>query len=121
MEHTDNAYNGLYHYFSILEQTGYYKDQDVKGLLIYCFIVDQIFDGPLQPYLDDKGLSVLNKVIRCITKNNCLIDMPSDNQHISEPRKYYVDNIFRISEYEALRNTEDDRIRSTEIYTETND
>ena len=114
MEHTDNAYESLQHYFNVLESVGKYKKQDMVGLFIYCFIVDQIFDGPLQPYLDDKGLAALNKAILCIAKNGCLVAMPSTGIHISQPRDYYIGDLYRFSEYGALRYSEDGKLRSAE-------
>jgi hypothetical protein len=114
MDYIDNAYNGLTRYFKVLESVGQYKERNAIGLLIYCFIVDQVFNGPLQPYLDDTGLSAFNKAIKCISQSGCLVPMLSPGIHISPARKYYVGNSYRSTERGILRNTEDLRVRITE-------
>lgn len=86
MEYDGNVLDAYKQYFSALETMGTYPKDNTYGLLIYSFIVDQIFDGPLSVYLDDEGLSALNKAIRCIANNGCLIANPGPFTHISKPR-----------------------------------
>ena len=102
MGHDENVYDSLKHYFSVLELTGNYPNNEVIGLLIYCFIVDQVFDGPLSEYLDDAGLAAFNKTLSCLYSKGCLINNP-DTLVISAPRGQRHRASLRISEAEAQR------------------
>ena len=86
MEYGGDVLDAYKQYFSALETMGHYPKDSTYGLLIYSFIVDQIFNGPLNTYLDDEGLSALNKAIRCIANNSCLIVNPGPFTRLSEPR-----------------------------------
>lgn len=105
MEHVDNTYGSLKHYFGVLEQTGLYPKDETYGLLLYTFIVDQVFNGPLSPYLDDAGLAAFNKALNCLYHQGCLISRP-DALRLSEPRNR--------SNTALLRSTEDSSLRITQ-------
>ena len=105
MEHTDNAYNSIQHYFNALEQMGSYDQKETADLLIYLFVVNEIFEGGLGQYLDDKGLAVFNKLLRCLYKG-CLIDSIGNFSNIKEPHL----DVYSIK----VRSTEDDLSRFSE-------
>lgn len=114
MEYSDNAYNSLRRYFDVLSQTGSYPYKDVTGLLLYCFIVDQVFEGQLSMYLDDEGLAAFNKAIRCIASNGCLVDSSANTIRITDVRPWSPSQIFRYTESENQRLTEDNNMRKME-------
>lgn len=113
MEHVDNAYGSLKHYFGVLEQTGLYPKDETYGLLLYTFIVDQVFNGPLSPYLDDAGLAAFNKALNCLYHQGCLISRP-DALRLSEHRSRFTVAVLRSTEDSTVRETQDDDLRSTE-------
>lgn len=114
MVHIDNLYNSLNNYVEALESTGYYSKEGSMALLIYTFIVDAIFDGPLQDYLEDDDLAALNNLFNCLSKHNCVISRISSGQHLSKPRQYYNPAIFRILHDNRPRITNEDGFRRTE-------
>lgn len=99
MEHTDNAYNSLQRYFDILEHTGHYNARGTKNLVIYLFIVNHIFSGNLYKHLDDEGLAVFERALRCVY-DGCLINAVRDNIKIKEEEPYQ--SIAKIRHSEAL-------------------
>lgn len=112
MDYIDNACESLQRYFDVLETTGRYPQKEVTGLLLYCFIVDQVFDGPLSAYLDDEGLTAFNRAINCIASNGCLVDNSVSHVRITQQRPWAPIKIFRASEIGTQRSTEDYNIRS---------
>lgn len=102
------------HYVSVLESQGFYDTRNVEQLLIYCFLVDSVLDGPLGVYLTDEGLAVINRLLRCLSKYNCLIPAEAPFDRLSTPRAVYSDGRLRAAETGDMRDTEDDRFRSTE-------
>lgn len=115
MEHTENVYNSLNKYFNVLEAVGYYRDEGVRGLLMYLFITDAILNGPLGIYLDDEGMTAFNNVLRCLHNSGCLVDYV-ETEKISRPKGYVPWNILRKSEVCQMRFTQGDDPRITEDY-----
>lgn len=113
MEHTNNLYGSIARYFGVLETVGHYDRHDVKKLLIYLFIVEEIFNGQLQQYLDDDGLQVLNNVLRCISKSTCFAISP-DHVKLQLPVDNLYKDRFRISEAGVQRITNTGYLRKTE-------
>lgn len=107
MEHVGNLYNGLTRYFSALEQMGYYDKSETMNLVMYLFIVNEIFEGRLSQHLDDEGLAILQKALRCIY-DGCLIDSVRVRRGFKEARPYGYSNLrLRYSETDTMRFTED--------------
>lgn len=104
MEHTTNVFNGLKHYFNVLETVGSYDKSDMEGLIIYAFIVNEIFQGPLYNYLDDEGLDAFNKALSCLYRKGCLFDNPNLIK-LSKPHGADPSRIWRISQQDAIRTT----------------
>lgn len=117
MDHVGNLYNSLTRYFGALEQMGYYDSSETMNLIIYLFIVNEIFEGRLGMYLDDEGLAKIEHALRCIY-NGCLIDAVRDNIRLKEGSVYHSRNIrLRYSEDDIVRFTEDDLPRPPEAET----
>lgn len=114
MDHTGNLYNSLVRYFGALEQIGHYDIRETKNLIIYTFIVNEIFDGKLSEHLDDEGLVILNKVLQCLYKG-CLIDPIRDTIKLEDVRAYSGDNRFRYSESVIPRITQQEDVRVIDI------
>ena len=114
MGHIKNVFDSLTHYVDLLEWTGEYDKDDTAALLVYVFIVDAIFNGPLQYYAEDKDLSVLNKVIACLSKQNCAIPRIPSGQRASKPKLYYNPAVFRMTQDYFPRKADDDNMRITE-------
>ena len=113
MEHTNNLYDSIAHYFNVLDRVGYYKEQDVKKLMIYLFIVEEMFNGQLSQYLDDDGLEVLSSVLRCISASSCFVISPSRVKLQLPVDNLYKDR-FRISEVGIQRIANSSELRKTE-------
>ena len=111
MGHIENLYNSIAHYFSVLEQVGTYKNADVKKLLAYLFIVEEVFNGQLQQYLDDEGLHAFDNVLRCISHSTCFAVSP-DRIKLQLPVNDPDARVFRVSETQSTRYTESDDIRT---------
>lgn len=116
MEHIDNACDSLRHYFDALEAMGYYDKTETKNLLVYLFIVDEVFEGDLGVHLDDEGLASFEKALECLYKG-CLINpvmesnmgVKAENLHGDEFRlRYTEDSYSRSTEEKEPRITEDD-------------
>lgn len=113
MEHVENVYDSLKHYFGVLEQSGMYPKYETMGLLLYCFITDQVFDGSLSEYLDDAGLAAFNKVLRCLYRKGCLFNNP-ETVRLSTPRDTSFSSILRSTEDLLQRSTEHEEPRRIE-------
>lgn len=114
VEHVENLYNSLKHYMGVLEQTGSYDKNGSAALLIYTFIVDTILEGPMQGYVDDKDLALLNKVFSCLSRYHCLISRILPEQRISKPRQFYNPVVFRMTQNYFPRITDEYAPRRTE-------
>ena len=113
MEHTDNLYASLGHYFDVLKQTGSYDSRETVNLVIYLFIVNDILEGNLGRYLDDDGLAQIEKVLDCLY-NVCLIHPVRENINIKEPNSYFAGDFIRYAETVIPRYSEDTDTRIAE-------
>lgn len=109
MEHIDAAYTSLNRYFDILQTTGTYPRNKTRRLLAYSFLVDAVLEGPLSIYLDNRGLAVINRLLSCLRRDQCLVGIPPGYIRLSEPRGSYSE--VRLSEEDAFRESENDTIR----------
>lgn len=113
MEHIDNLYNSLVRYFKFLEYTGTYDRRETNNLVIYLFIVNEIFEGNLSIHLDDEGLLKLKHVLKCLY-NGCIIDTVRDSIKLEDIRRSSDGIRFRHSEESDIRFMENKNIRTTE-------
>jgi len=115
MVYAGDVYDSLQHYFKMLENTGSYGKRETYSLLIYCFIYNTILNGQFEECLEDKDVLVLNKLLRCLSKDNCLIHLPVSKDRVGKPRRYYVPGDYRDTETSILRFSEDAKPRLTEL------
>ena len=113
MEHIGNLYNSLYRYFNALEQMGQYDRRETANLVIYLFIVNEIFEGNLWKHLKNEDLPVFERVLSCLYRG-CLIDPVYENMKFKEPDLLYSSVRLRKSEGSSLRVTEESDPRGTE-------
>lgn len=106
----------MHRYFNALEQVGYYDKRETLNLIIYLFIVNEVFEGRLNKHLDDNGLLQFEKVLKCLYKG-CLINTVKGNIRIKEEEPYENNFRLRFSETSVLRHTQDDISRTPEIET----
>ena len=112
MEHIGNAYNSLYRYFDTLEHTGHYDSIETKNLIIYLFLVNEVFGGRLERHLDDDGIIQFEKVLRCLY-NGCLINQLRESIGFKGDN-IYGDSKYRYMEISVPKYTEDENLRITE-------
>ena len=113
MDHIGNVYESLHRYFDVLEQTGHYNKQETLNLVIYLFIVNEVFEGDLGKFLEEKDLALFNNVLRCVYKG-CLISPVREGIKIKRPVTYFRDGEFRHTETDIPRITDFDITRITE-------
>lgn len=102
MDHTDNVYSSLHRYFDVLEYTGNYDKRETYNLLIYLFLVNEVFEGSLSKYLEEKDLALFENVLRCVY-NGCLVNPVRDGIRIKQPKAYSVDEELRYTETDIPR------------------
>lgn len=109
MEHTDNLYSSISRYFHVLEEAGYYKKEGVRGLLIYLFITEAVFNGQLSEHLDDAGLSAFNRALNCLYNNGCIIGRIT-HFRFSKPRDgSYFHNLRQSQQYRQRSSADNPR------------
>lgn len=113
MEHTDAFYDSVRRYFNVIESTGSYPHEQVRGLVLYSFISGQILNGPLWEYLDEAGLGAFTSVLRCMRYNGCL---PAGviSVNLQKPRQHNYGSRFRGGSLFIPRITEEETTRVTE-------
>ena len=117
MEYAENLYQSLNRYQTALSNVGYYDRRQQRGVLIYLFIVNEVFSGILEDCLDDDGLAALENAIRCLQGAGCLI---SNLRHIrySKPLPNTSASDTRSAIPEKLRSVSIEELRIIEEGTE---
>lgn len=108
MELTNEVYNSINNYFSILSHTGYKSYSEVYKLLVFSFI-EEMLNGPMSQYVTEKDYTIVNNALYCLY-GSCMIPFPD--------YKKTVDNIvhrlpdeYRITENNIIRSTEQFELR----------
>lgn len=108
MEITNDVYNAVDRYFSVLSHLGYKSYSEVNKLLVYCFI-EEILTGPMSYYVTEKDYAIITGALECLY-GTCMMPFPNYKESMSEP----VVNVFdpyRITEEGVLRDTENSELR----------
>jgi len=95
--------------------TGNYPKRGTYSLLLYCFIYKVVLNGQFADYLEDKDIVTLNRLLRCLGREKCLIKISPSKERIGKPKRYYISDTSRFSETNIPRFTEDSAPRTTEI------
>lgn len=108
MELTNDVYNSLNSYFSVLTHTGYKTYAEVDKLIVYCFL-EELLSGPLSYYVTEEDYNTIMNSIECLY-GTCLMPYPDYKKGIDETvtnmlEQYRVteDGMFRITENSELR------------------
>lgn len=103
MDLTNEAYNAVNRYFSILKHTGYKVYSEVEKLFVFLFI-EELLTGPLSQFVTDEDYKSISNSLYCLY-GSCMMPFPDYKKAIDST----VDRNFgkyRISENGILRNTE---------------
>jgi hypothetical protein len=108
MEFTNEVYDAINRYFSLLKHTGYKPYKQVDNLLVMVFI-EELLEGPLSQYITEKDYNSIVNSLYCLY-GTCMIPFPDYKKAIDEvlaksPDKYRAteDGAFRVSETIGLR------------------
>lgn len=108
MEFTNEAYDAINRYFSLLKHTGYKPYSQVENLIIMTFI-EEMLDGPLSQFITERDYNSIINSLYCLY-GTCMIPFPDYKKAIAEvqdksPDKYRTteDGTFRVSEIIGLR------------------
>lgn len=108
MELTNEVYNSVNRYFSVLKHTGYKPDKDVEQLLVFIFIEEMLY-GPLSQYITEEDYKSITNALYCLY-GSCTIPFPDYKRSIDLPINKVLDE-YRITENGTLRITEDSKLR----------
>ena len=104
VEISNDAYNSVAKYFSVLTHTGYKPYNEVEKLLVFLFI-EELLTGPMAYEVTEEDYNTIDKALNCIY-GSCMISYPDYKKAIDKPiRKVFEE--YRITESGVLRETED--------------
>jgi hypothetical protein len=108
MEFTNEVYNAINRYYSLLKLTGYKSYREVEHLLIMTFL-EELLDGPLSQFITERDYNSIVNSQYCLY-GTCMIPFPDYKKAIAEtvvkqPDKYRIteDGVFRVSDTIGLR------------------
>lgn len=108
MELTNEVYDSINRYFSVLSHTGYKPYTEVNKLIVYSFI-EEFLNGPMSFYITDKDYRDISNVLECIY-GSCMIPYTDYRQYISNAINVMPD-AYRASDINVLRITETSDLR----------
>lgn len=108
MELTNEVYNSVNNYFSVLSHIGYKPYNEVYQLLVFTFIEEMLY-GPLSQYLTEEDYNSINNSLYCLY-GSCMIPYP-DYKKAYDEVVYKMPNEFRITETGILRSSELSNLR----------
>ena len=108
MELTNEVYNSVNKYFSVLSHMGYKPDKEVDNLLIFTFIEEMLY-GPLSQYITDKDYKSITNAVYCLY-GSCMIPYPEYKRSFDSAVNRTLDE-YRITETGLLRSTESSKLR----------
>lgn len=82
MELTNEAYNSINNYFSVLSHTGYKPYNEVEKLLVFLFI-EEMLCGPLTQYITEEDYNIISNNIYCLY-GSCMIPFPTYRMAIED-------------------------------------
>lgn len=108
MELTNDVYNSINSYFSVLSHTGYKSYKEVDKLIVYCFI-EELLTGTMAFYITEDDYNNIMNAIECLY-GTCLIPYPDYKESFDETITNVIDE-YRITESGILRGTENSELR----------
>lgn len=109
MEYLDKiVQESLDRYFTVLEKTGYVKEEDVDRLQFLIYL--QEFLNEYQYYITEEDYNIIDNIVNCLAGRSCLIPY-REYMELSRPLMGYVYNIpIKITEVPL-----ESKIRHTEV------
>lgn len=108
MEFTNETFDSLERYFSILRHTGYKPYNQVEKLIVMTFI-EELLSGPLSWFITDEDYKSIVNSIYCLY-GTCMIPYPDYKKAVAEVQSKSPDQ-YRITELGDLRISEGTNIR----------
>ncbi len=111
MEYLDKVLQeSLDRYFTVLEKTGYIKEEDVDRLQFLIYL--QEFLNEYQYYITEEDYNIIDNIINCLAGKSCLIPY-REYIELSRPLVGYINStpvkITEVSLDSKLRYTETDK------------
>lgn len=107
---TNEVYNSINRYFSILSHTGYKSYNQVEQLLMAIFI-ENILYGDMSQFVTEADYNSIMNALYCIYGNSCLIPFPDYKKSVERVVPKLI-NKHRITESGRLRGTESPDLRA---------
>lgn len=108
MELTNEVYDSVNKYFSVLSHTGYKPYNEVEQLLAFIFI-EEIIYGPLSWYITEEDYNIINNSLDCLY-GSCMIPFPDYKKAVASiihklPEEYRITEtgVLRIDDSQNLR------------------
>lgn len=108
MELTNEAYEAINKYFSVLEHTGYKPYNEVEKLFVFLFI-EELLTGPMSEFITEEDYDIISNSLYCLY-GTCMLTFPTYKEGVSHIRNNGFDN-YRITEDNIARRSEDNNIR----------
>lgn len=106
---TEDAYNTINKYFSVLSHTGYKSYSEVNKIIILLFI-EELLSGPLSRFITEKDYNIIDNILYCLY-DSCIILFPN-NKRSPDSIVDRVTDKHRITETNILRHTEEAKLRA---------
>ena len=97
-------------YFNALSKLGYKSYTDVNKLLVLS-LIEELLTGELSFFVTEEDYRSITNALYCIMGDNCLISLPSYDTWDSTIHKDLTNVIYRITEGDILRITEEGGFR----------
>lgn len=108
MELTDEVYNSVNRYFSVLSHIGYKPDKEVDQLLVFTFLEEMLY-GPLEQFITEEDYKTITNSLYCIY-GSCMIPFPDYKKSFDSTVNRMLDE-YRITETGVLRSLESSELR----------
>lgn len=111
MEITNEVYNSVNKYFSVLQNMGYKSYNEVGQLIVFTFI-EEMLSGPLSQYITERDYTYIANSLDCLY-GTCMIPFPDYKKAIDRITRRLPDE-YRVTEDIILRQTQslDLRVKS---------
>lgn len=109
MELTNEVYNSVNKYFSVLKNLGYKSYNSVEQLLIFTFIEELLY-SPLSQFITEKDYNDISNSLYCLY-GSCMISFPDYKRSIDQTINNIPDR-FRITDNGTLRVSNSDYLRT---------
>lgn len=108
MELTNEVYDSVNRYFSVLSHIGYKPDKEVEQLLVFTFLEEMLY-GPLAQYITEEDYKTITNSLYCLY-GSCMIPFPDYKKEFDSPVNRMLDE-YRIAETGILRSSELSKLR----------